>query len=125
MQSVANGFAVSNIERQRKYILHAAKCRGLRCDALRGLKIAVGYRNVRSALRRLPCDFASDPAAPANDDKDLTTELFRRRLSAQFRFLEGPIFDAKRFRRRQRDIFVFHGKRRVWSGCSRLRHFCR
>src|ERR1700676_5801591 len=94
MQSMANGFAVSNIERQPNYILHAAKCRGLRCDALRGLKIAVGYHNVRSALRRLQCNFAPDPAAPANNDKDLAAKLSLRRGGAEFRFFEGPVFDA-------------------------------
>src|SRR5277367_497809 len=125
MQSIANGFAVANIERQRKCIFFAAECRDFSRYPLRCLKIAVGYHHMCAALRRLQCSFAPDPTSPANDDENLAAELFLRRLPPQFCFFQCPIFYAERFGRRQRDIVMFHIKRGVRSRGSSLRHASR
>jgi len=121
MQSATNGFAVANIERHREDVFFATRRCHFSCNVLRRFKIAVRDHDMRAALRRLNRSFPPDSAPSANDDEDLTAELLLRRLTAQFGFFQGPVFDAERFRGRQRNIIVFHTKRGVRSRSSRLR----
>ena len=62
---------------------------------------------MRAFAREEKRHFAADAAAAADHDHhDLAAELGFGGHPLQLRFLERPVFDAERFRARQRDVVV-------------------
>src|SRR5580704_17860054 len=64
---------------------------------------------------------APDSTRPADDETNLPAQFSFRRLTANLRFLQGPILDAERFRWRERNVVRLHLERFRLRGGSRLR----
>ena len=91
---LADGFAIANIDAAATAIPYP-QIALVRRPLLRLRQIAVGDHDMRAAFGRQQRDFAADAAAAADDEAILAAELLLRRLAANLRLFQRPVFDAE------------------------------
>ena len=84
--------------------------------------IAIGNHHVRAALRKQMRHFAANAACAANNQRNAPAELLLRRLTANLRLFQRPVFNAESLNRRQRHVVGKHLEARRIHALAALRH---
>ena len=88
---------------------------------LRGVRVLIRSDHVSAGAGKLLGVGSADAAAAADHQHDLAAEFLLRRHAPDLGFFERPVFDAKRFARRKRNVVVEAGEGRRDLGGLRLR----